>query len=162
MPIVTMTVKYINLPKPGKQRGTIKGTDDQFIGVFADKIKLFEVGKTYDIDYSETVSGDVTYKNVKSATLVASAPEPQRAQQTSNYVAPAANASAAFPEGVNRQTHPVDAERMFVCSTLNAFIQAGKIHMDPKELIEATTLLRRLWHHTFNAEAVVDLEQRRA
>jgi hypothetical protein len=28
MPIMTMTVKYVNPPKAGKQRGSIKGTDD--------------------------------------------------------------------------------------------------------------------------------------
>jgi hypothetical protein len=35
MPTMTMTVRYVNPPKPGKQRGSIKGTDDQILGVFA-------------------------------------------------------------------------------------------------------------------------------
>jgi hypothetical protein len=68
MPTTTMTVRYVNPPKPGKQRGSIKGTDDQILGVFADKLHLFESGATYEIEYSETVSNGVTYRNVKSAT----------------------------------------------------------------------------------------------
>jgi hypothetical protein len=34
MPTMTMTVKYVNPPKAGKQRGSIKGADDQILGVF--------------------------------------------------------------------------------------------------------------------------------
>jgi hypothetical protein len=71
---MTMTVKYVNPPKAGKQRGSIKGTDDQILGVFADKMHLFEAGATYEIEYTETTSSGVTYRNVKSATAVAVAP----------------------------------------------------------------------------------------
>ena len=60
MPTMIMTVKYVNPPKAGKQRGSIKGTDDQILGVFADKMHLFEPGSTYEIEYTETVSSGVT------------------------------------------------------------------------------------------------------
>ena len=39
---------------------------------------------------------------------------------------------------------------MFVCSTLNAFIQAGKVHLEPEQLAAATMMLRRLWQYAFN------------
>jgi hypothetical protein len=38
------------------------------------QMHLFEQGSTYDIEYTETVSSGVTYRNVKSATSVATAP----------------------------------------------------------------------------------------
>jgi hypothetical protein len=42
---------------------------------------------------------------------------------------------------------------MFVSSTLNAFIAAGKIGLDARELGQATQLLRLLWSHTFGNRA---------
>jgi hypothetical protein len=41
-----------------------------------------------------------------------------------------------------------------VSSTLNAFIAAGKINLDARELGNATHLLRRLWNHTFGDHGV--------
>ena len=62
--------------------------------------------------------------------------------------APPAPPSAAG--NTYRETCPKDAERMFVCSTLNAFIQAGKVHLEPEQLAAATMMLRRLWQYAFN------------
>jgi Domain of unknown function (DUF4142) len=61
---------------------------------------------------------------------------------------PPASPSAAG--NTYRETCPKDAERMFVCSTLNAFIQAGKVHLEPEQLAAATMMLRRLWQYAFN------------
>src|SRR3984893_1568214 len=55
--------------------------------------------------------------------------------------------SAAGGFNTYRETCPRDAERMFVCSTLNAFIQAGKVHLEPEQLASATMMLRRLWQN---------------
>jgi hypothetical protein len=136
MPTMTMTVKYVNPPKPGKQRGSIKGTDDQILGVFADKMHLFEPGTTYEIEYTETASNGVTYRNVKSATTVA---------------APAATAEASASQAYHayRETSPTDAKRMFVCANLSALIRAGEVKNDKASLWNATQLLCALWDHTF-------------
>jgi hypothetical protein len=48
---------------------------------------------------------------------------------------------------------PADAELRFVSSTLNAFIAAGKIGLDARELGQATQLLRLLYSHTFGSPA---------
>ena len=136
MPIMTMTVKYVNPPKAGKQRGSIKGTDDQILGVFADKMHLFEPGSTYEIEYTETLSSGVIYRNVKSATTVA---------------APAITTGAAPSSGFNtyRETSANDAKRMFVCANLSALIRAGEVKNDKAALWNATQLLCSLWDHTF-------------
>jgi hypothetical protein len=60
------------------------------------------------------------------------------------------NASPSAAGNTYRETCPKDAERMFVCSTLNAFIQAGKVHLEPEQLAAATMMLRRLWQYAFN------------
>lgn len=70
MPTTTMTIAYINPPKPGKQRGSIKGTDGRFLGCFADKFHLFEIGQTYDVEYNEIPMNGTVLKTVKSATLI--------------------------------------------------------------------------------------------
>jgi hypothetical protein len=106
MPTMTMTVRYVNPPKAGKQRGSIKGTDDQILGVFADKLHLFEPGSTYDIEYTETVSSGVTYRNVKSVTAVAAAPTASTGPTTATH-------------NTYRETSANDAKRMFVCANLS-------------------------------------------
>jgi hypothetical protein len=135
MPTMTMTVKYVNPPKAGKQRGSIKGTDDQILGVFADKLSLFEPGSTYEIEYTETVSSGVTYRNVKSASAVAAAP--------------AASSASAPAHNTYRETSANDAKRMFVCANLSALIRAGEVKNDKASLWNATQLLCSLWDHTF-------------
>ena len=181
MPTTTMTVAYINPPKPGKQRGSIKGTDGRFLGCFADKFHLFEIGQTYDIEYNEVPMNGTILKTVKSATLIE--PEPQPAPQpppvrrtapspasaSGRAVVGEASPAAAPPAAGNtyRETCPKDAERMFVCSTLNAFIQAGKVHLEPEQLAAATMMLRRLWQYAFNGNggtltATAAPQQRRA
>src|ERR1700686_3180521 len=76
MPTTTMTIAYINPPKPGKQRGSIKGTDGRFLGCFADKFHLFEIGQTYDVNYNEVPMNGSLLKPVKSATLIEPDPRP--------------------------------------------------------------------------------------
>ena len=138
----TVTVKYVNPPKDGKKRGTIKTTDDQFIGVWADKIHLFEVGKTYELEMTETESNGVTYRNVKTVKMVETPP----AQV-------AAAAAAVSGGGTYRETCAKDAERMFTCSILNAFIQAGKVDLNGPQLVNHTLMLRKVWQHTFGQTA---------
>jgi hypothetical protein len=136
MPTMTMTVKYVNPPKAGKQRGSIKGADDQILGVFADKMHLFEPGSTYEIEYTETVSSGVTYRNVKSATAVAAAPTASTGPTTAAH-------------NTYRETSANDAKRMFVCANLSALIRAGEVKNDKASLWNATQLLCSLWDHTF-------------
>ena len=184
MPTTTMTVAYINPPKPGKQRGSIKGTDGRFLGCFADKFHLFEIGQTYDIEYNEVPMNGTILKTVKSATLIEPDPKPTphptpsarrtspppasgRAAEAGTAAVQSAPQSPAGGFNTYRETCSRDAERMFVCSTLNAFIQAGKVHLEPEQLAAATMMLRRLWQYAFNGNggtltATAAPQQRRA
>ncbi len=64
-------------------------------------------------------------------------------------VKPATVAANGSTNGHAKPSVSSDAELMFVSSTLNAFIAAGKIGLDARELGQATQLLRLLWSHTF-------------
>lgn len=131
MPSLTMTIAEIKIGKPGH----IKGTDGTQIGLWPEKADLFHIGKTYEVEYTETEKNGRTYKNVKSAkdTGAATASLPACGESTNTY----------------RRTDPADSERMFVCSILGSFIEAGKVSLDKEQLWNATKMLRLLWQHTF-------------
>jgi hypothetical protein len=145
MGTTTLTVKLIN-PPGSTGRGSIVGTDDQRLGIFPEKVGLFEVGKTYEIEYTETDRGGKTLRNVKSAKQIAGAsPQGQQGQQ------PAATNGNGHGNGGGyyRPTSPEDSERMFVCATLTALIKAGEVKNDKAQLFHTTNMLRALWQHTF-------------
>lgn len=137
MPTITLTVKYVNPPKPGKKRGSIKDTDDQMFGVFPDKLHLFETGKTYEVEYTSNEVGGVVYNTVKSATpLATSAPRNIPIGNGGSY----------------KETSARDAERMFVCSILNAAVQGQQVEFNHQRVLAAVQFLRGIWQQTFGNE----------
>ena len=48
----TIKVAYVNEPQAGKKQGTIKTEDGRYFGVYPDKLNQFQVGNTYEIEYS--------------------------------------------------------------------------------------------------------------
>ena len=141
----TVKIKYVNQPKDGKARGSIKGTNDEFFGVHVSKLTMFEVGMTYDVSYTE----DGEWRTVVSAALI----EPERKAEPEPEQRTAAARSTPTPSTeTNRATHPIDAERMFVCSLLNAAITARVVNpLDAKVIGEATMNFKRLWQFAFVA-----------
>ena len=140
MGTTTITVKLIN--QPGSTgRGSIVGANDERLGIFPEKVGLFEVGKTYEIEFTETDRNGKTLRNVKSAKQVAG-PGPQASS------APTANGHTN-DNGYYKPTSPEDSERMFVCATLTALIRAGEVKNDKAQLFHTTNMLRALWNHTF-------------
>lgn len=142
MTTAEITVAYINQPKAGKKRGTIKGTDNVLYGVFQDKLGSFMIGGTYSITYEESEFQGSMYKTIKSVQLLK---------------APGSSATAPRPStgGSNtyRETSAVDAERMFVTALARAFIQAGHIQPERESVIRLTNALRDAWNQTYGAAA---------
>jgi hypothetical protein len=68
MPTGTITVKYVNPPKAGKKKGTIKSADGQMFGVWADKLGEFTPDMIYEIEYSEEAWNGQTYRTITKAT----------------------------------------------------------------------------------------------
>lgn len=68
MPQATVTVRYVNPPKDGGKRGSIKTIDDEFYGVWPETFHLFEPGRTYHVEYSERTQDGRTFRNVKKVT----------------------------------------------------------------------------------------------
>jgi hypothetical protein len=147
MPNTIMTIKLIN-PPGSTGRGSIVGTDDQRLGVFPEKIGIFEVGKTYDVEYVETDRNGKTLRNVKSAKQI-TASSPTASPAAAAPASPGANGHGNGTGGYYRQTDPVDSERMFVCAALTAFIKAGKIEPELGKVTNAITVLRTAYQKTF-------------
>jgi len=149
MPTMRMLVQSIE--PPGKSRRVIVGVDPATnqtarVGAFKETVGLFQAGVTYDIEYTESTFEGRTLRNVKSATAIEAMPV-----KATSTAAPSAatgfgtQSSSEF----NRQTHPTDAERMWVCSILNAAIQSGRVPFDKQSLAQATLMLRGLWRYAF-------------
>lgn len=136
---ITAKVSFINQPKPGKKKGSIKTDSNLLIGCWPDKLALFQAGGTYEIEYSEQTVNGVTYKNVEKAKQVA-APTP------------ATNGAAGGGYNTYRQTDPLDAERMFVTAVVRAAIQAGVLPIEATNLANAVNECRRAWNATFGAK----------
>jgi hypothetical protein len=143
MQLETITVQYVNPPKPGKKMGSIKDTTGRYINVWPDKLAQFQPNGTYNVLIEEgSWQGKQTY-TLKSMADEAPAPK-------ANGSAPIQEAKPLKPVPLApRETSGKDAERMFVCSLMNAGIQAGQINLGEDDLTSTVTSLRFVWQQTF-------------
>lgn len=135
----TITVEYKKQPTATNRPGSLKDSTGQWWDVWTASKKPggaildnFEVGGTYSVGYTTRDYNGKEYHTITNVTQTGAA-------------APKANGHT-----VPRQpTAPADSERMFTCSILNAFIQAGKVELDPSDLMEATNIIRGTYKMTF-------------
>lgn len=141
MQTATITIKYVNPPK-GKGPASVKDTNGVYWKFWPRDIPVdrFAAGQSYTVLYkTEPYNGEDQYYIQEVTGGQASAPAPQK----SNGHAPE----------VQRRTSPTDAERMFVCSILNASVQSGKVDFITSDLTEAVNVLRSVWQTTFGRDA---------
>ena len=132
MSTVIMTVNMINQPN-GSSRGSIVGTDGQRIGCFDDKIGLFQVGKTYEIEIIEKEYNGRRLKNVKSAKEVAATTVAQ---------------TAAEPIS-NGLCHSKDRE-IWTAALYKSAIESGQVNVfDKQQMWEAGQIFLGLHRHLF-------------
>jgi hypothetical protein len=130
-------IASIRPPKEGKKVATVVAATGQSFNIFPDKLAKFGLteGARYVCDVEERDFQNRTYRTITRAKPA----EPSTSAQVAN-----GNAKS-IPISIT----PPDVELAFVSSALNAFITAGKIGLDARELGQATQLLRLLWSHTF-------------
>lgn len=143
MPKATIEVQYVNEPQEGRKSGSVKDATGTYYYVWPDMLPKFEIGKTYEIMFEDSVSksNGRTYHTVKTVTPVNGA--------TNGAGASWGKSKPSTGNGTYRETSARDAERMFVCSILNASIQAGKVEFNGAELKRAVIGLRSVWAETF-------------
>lgn len=131
----TVTVKFVNPPKEGKKKGSIKGANDEFFFVWADKLGQYEKGKTYEVEYEESDFNGQTYRTIKNV-------KPSGNGSAAQSAAPATSGAYYKP------TSPVDSERMFVCAILAAGIKSGQIKFGADTLVPAIAHIRTAYKQT--------------
>lgn len=140
-------------PGPGKS-ARIKDTDGMMFGIYPDKMNGVEIGGAYEIEFTAKVSNGVTYRDIK-AIRGTQRPGPAPEQFTGGRPQQAAKPAAAQANGNGqyyRPTAPRDSERMFCCSTLNAFIQTGRVDCHRDVLAQAINELRAAYAMTFGQD----------
>jgi hypothetical protein len=125
-------IASIRPPKEGGKVATVVSDTGQSFEMWPDKASRLQAGARYEVEIeTREWNGRPIRKITKAKPAVA------------------ANGNA---KTVPISTSPADAEVAFVSSTLNAFIAAGKVGLDARELGQATQLLRLLWGHTFGSD----------
>ena len=146
-------VQIMPAPGPGKS-ARIKDADGMMFGIWPDKLNGVEIGGAYEIEFTAKVSNGVTYRDIK-AIRGTQRPGPAPEQFTAGRSQQAAKPQAAQPNGNGqyyRPTAPRDSERMFCCSTLNAFIQTGRVDCHRDVLAQAINELRAAYAMTFGQD----------
>lgn len=65
MPVANVTVAFVNQPKEGSKKGSIKTDTGEFFGVWQEKLGLFSKGGKYTIEYETDMYQGKEYKTVK-------------------------------------------------------------------------------------------------
>ena len=144
----TITVANIYPAKgPGKS-AWLKDSDGVMFGFRPEKLGgVLNVGGTFEIEFTAKESGGNTYRDIRSARMVA-ATEPPARTEPARTATPNGNSGSQY----YRPTAPRDSERMFVCSTLNAFIQTGRIDAHRDHLTAVIAELRAAYAATFGKD----------
>lgn len=130
----TVSVAYVNPPKNPKGPGSIKDTEGRYWKVWPKDTPLdrFVVGQSYDVAFeTEQYQGKDQYI-VKTAT-------PRGAPVQSQAQTP------------RQPTAPSDGRRMFICSIVNAYIQAGKLDLRSDSLVNAINVVGSAYDQTLGA-----------
>lgn len=134
MQTTTIEIAYVNPPKEGRKTGSVKTKEGQYYDVWPNMLAQFKEGCTYTVEYTERDFKGTMYRTVQKILPAT----PGTATK-----APATNGGYYQP----RPTAPQDAERMFVCALLVAFIRAGKIE-GGGQLVPSINLIREAWKKT--------------
>lgn len=155
----TVTVAFVNPPKAPRKSGTIKDSDGQYFSAWPDKLAQFRAGETYEIEFTEKkLDSGIVARDIKTARPVATVSTPLQGEHTVNAAVrevvtkPKPAAQPTNGATYYRPTAPRDAERMFVCGTLQACIKTGRIEFTEDALINTINALRDAWAATFGAD----------
>ena len=161
MQTATIEVSFVKPPAEGKQYGSVKTTNNEWWPVKQDRIREFEAGNAYELAYTESDKG---FKNIVGVKKIVAEParpvrsegasftEPHRNGATLTTAAAQTKPQAQQQNDYYRPTAPRDAERMFVCSLLNAFIETGRCECEANELKARVEVLRKVWQETFGTD----------
>lgn len=125
MSTATVCVAFVNQPKEGKNKGSIKTSEGEYYEVFPNQLGLFRPGASYEVDYSERNWNGKTYRTVNKCR-----------PQDKPAVVKSEPAQVAIGS---------DQEAEFVMRVLSASIQACAVSYTQQGLTEAARMLRNVY-----------------
>lgn len=129
MSTAAIQVAYVNPPKEGKTKGSIKTNEGEFYEVFPNQLGLFRPGAAYEIEYSERNWQGKVYRTVNKC----------RPQDKPAVVRSTGQSDVAGN----------DQEFEFVSRALSASIQACAVTYTREGLTDAARMLRHVYHDAF-------------
>ena len=138
MPVEQVTVAYVNPPKDGGKKGSIKDMHGRYFGVWPDKLALYQKGNTYEIEYDVEEYQGRTYRNVKRIINGAGGTH-----------APSGRGAPTPAAGRGMDTKSVEMAVMGIIG--RAFQGTGTIP-DEAALTRMVRTIRKAWVNGFNDE----------
>lgn len=138
MPQTTITVAGILPPGQGKKQGKVKDTAGGSWNVWGDKLHLFQMGATYDINYEENSFNNTTFYLIKSfapASTAGATPAPQPRPATLPSAMPVTSKD----------------EQIFVCGALNNALanpNVSPFQLQTTDMVNFVNLIRHTWRQT--------------
>ena len=142
-----ITVAFVNQPKPGKKKGSIKTADGRYFYAWPKQLAQFQNGRVYDVGYIESGEAGALFRNVETVTPVQQEPRsrPQQPDLIDNRPTNghAQNGShigtrkAASEYWTPKPADPSTARRIFICGLVNAWAHNGRIDMTVEAVSEA-------------------------
>jgi hypothetical protein len=132
----------------GKKVATVIAAGGDTFQIWPEQLASIQVGSRYEVEVTDReYNGRVYHKITKATAVSLERPSGNGARQ-----AHSPNKGSGNGNGYYRATSPQDSERMFVCSLLNAFIQAGQIEPNEEQVVKAIEVLRRAYRRTFGED----------
>lgn len=148
MTTTTVTVAYVNAPRPNKKKGTIKVDDGSYYLAFPNILSQFREGGKYEITYETSEYQGRMYRTVQTVKALDGSSNVSAPQV---FQAPEPAMSGARYGNADDKT----AERIFVCGALNAAITSKAIELNIASLTQLVTILRTVWKATFGDNSAV-------
>lgn len=126
MSTAAVKVAFVNQPKEGKTKGSIKTSEGEYYEVFPNQLGLFRPGASYEIDYSERNWNGKTYRTVNKCRPQ---DKPAVVRSDEQQASVAGNSE----------------ELEFVARVLSASIQACAVEYTQQGLAEAARMLRNVY-----------------
>jgi hypothetical protein len=142
--MTVIEIASIRPPREPRKPGHVVDANGASFECWPEKLGKLEVGHRYTVEVeTREWQGRPIRKIVKAEPADASTRRDCRPATPGDFAAPKKNADL-------QSFSP--AEQAFVATVLGAFIAAGRIAPDERELARAMTLVRSLWRVTFTEE----------
>jgi hypothetical protein len=139
--MTVIQIASIRPPREARKPGHVVDADGAAFECWPEKLGKLQVGQRYAVEVeTREWQGRPIRKIVKAQPFEGLKQQPAKRAHESDFGGKAAHSPL------------VAGEQAFVAAVLGAFIAAGRVGLDARELERATTLVRALWRITFGKD----------